>query len=259
MRILAGALLGLAATGSCFANTLTTDYTDLWWNPNESGWGANVAQQTDTMVVVLYVYNGPGQPVWMIAPDTELQPDGSFKGTLYTTTGTFYRNPYHTSDLTTAAIGTLTFTPSSATQAKLVYTVGGDKITKDVQRQTWRNEDYSGYYIGARMGHWDGCGPPLDGKVSSAAQIGVTQNGTSFSARDQGDGYTCTYTGTVNQQGRIATIAGLGQCDDQVNRELIVSEVFSSREAFSMRYVLHLTGTTCNFTGYVGGIRRLDQ
>ena len=259
MRILAGALLGLLANFA-FANTLTTDYTDLWWNPNESGWGANIAHQTDTMVVTLFVYGAHGDPTWMIAPDTERQPDGSFKGTLYTTTGTFYRNPYHASALTSTAIGTLTFTPSSFGQATLVYTVGGDKFTKPVQRQTWRNEDYSGYYFGAREGYWDGCGAPLDGKVNSVTQFAVTQNGTAFSARDQGQGYTCNYTGTVNQQGRLASITGgFGICDDGVSREFIASEVYASREGLTMRYVLHQTGTTCNFTGYIGGIRRLDQ
>ena len=27
----------------------TADYSDLWWNPNESGWGLNIAHQGDIL------------------------------------------------------------------------------------------------------------------------------------------------------------------------------------------------------------------
>ena len=257
MKILAGALLAMAANAAV-ANSLTTDYSDLWWNPNESGWGANIAQQTDTMVVTFFVYAAHNDPTWFISPDATLQSDGTYKGTLYSTTGPYYRNPFHASAVTATAIGTFTFIPASWASGTIIYTIGGDKITKDVTRETWRSDDLSGYYFGARMGYWTGCGPPLDGKVSSPTQFAVTHMGTDFSARDQGNGYTCTYSGTVNPQGRGSSIAGFGVCDDQVNREFTATEVFVSREGFTMRYRLHQTGTTCNFDGYVGGIRRIQ-
>ncbi len=46
-----------------------TDFTDLWWDPAESGWGLNVAQQADTMYVTLYVYGTTNRAAWYAATD----------------------------------------------------------------------------------------------------------------------------------------------------------------------------------------------
>ena len=41
------------------------------------------------------------------------------------------------------------------------------------------------------------------------------------------------------------------------SREFDATEVYVSREAITMRYSIHETGTGCNFDGYGGGIREV--
>ena len=39
-----------------------TNFTDQWWNPDESGWGASILQQGDVLFVDLFVYGADGRP-----------------------------------------------------------------------------------------------------------------------------------------------------------------------------------------------------
>jgi hypothetical protein len=259
MRILAGALWGLLLSGGAFANALTTDYTDLWWNDNEPGWGVNLSQQNDTIVATIFIYDGRNDPYWLIAPNTVLKSDGTFAGPLYQTRGPYYLDaPFNPAAVTTLQVGNFSFAPSSFAKASLTYNIGGRVITKTIARQSWRSDNLTGHYIGSRQGSWSGCSPALDGKVDSPAIVGVTHSGNNVIISDTGNGYSCTYQGQTQPRGRFTEIIGTGICDDQVVRELDATEVFVSREAFTMRYTLHLTGTDCDFTGYTGGIREIQ-
>jgi hypothetical protein len=257
MRFLAGALVAAWAFAS-HANTLSTDYTDQWWNPDESGWGANVALQNDTMFITLFVYDNQGHPIWFVAPSMPVRVDGSYNGTLYQTTGPWYVTTYNPALVTTLAVGSATFTPSSFTTATLVYSVGGQTITKKIQRQSWKSDNLTGVYNGGREGTWSNCDAALGTKVSSPTVIGITHNGTDVIIRDAGKGYTCNYTGKVTMAGRFMQIVGDGVCDDNISRFLEATEVYASREGFTMRYRMEQIGTNCTFTGYIGGIRTVQ-
>jgi YVTN family beta-propeller protein len=64
------------------------DYTDLWWNPAESGWGMGVTQQDGTMFLTWFVYDNSGFPTWLVASDCVVSPGGNgCSGTLYRTLG----------------------------------------------------------------------------------------------------------------------------------------------------------------------------
>src|SRR4051812_7004477 len=78
-----------------FASSTTPDYTDLWYIPTESGWGANVVQQGNTMFVTLFVYGSNNQPTWFVASavtQTGGSTSGTFSGPLYQTTGPYFAN-----------------------------------------------------------------------------------------------------------------------------------------------------------------------
>src|SRR5262249_19920827 len=62
------------------------DYTDLWYNPKESGWGMAMAQQNTNVFLAWYVYDTDGAPIWVVAPNCVLN-GSSCAGTLYSTTG----------------------------------------------------------------------------------------------------------------------------------------------------------------------------
>jgi len=63
------------------------NFTDLWWNPAESGWGINLAHQGNILFATLYTYDVDGTPMWLFMSNGDKQVDGSFAGGLYRATG----------------------------------------------------------------------------------------------------------------------------------------------------------------------------
>mgnify|MGYP002783572387 CR=1 FL=1 len=62
--------------------------SDIWWNPRQSGWGLNLAEQGNTLVVAWYTYAADRQPIWLLATLTR-DASGAFAGSLRRpTTGT---------------------------------------------------------------------------------------------------------------------------------------------------------------------------
>lgn len=65
-----------------------TDYSGAWWNPGESGWGLSITQRaSNQMFVAVYVYDAAGRPEWFVAPGGSWEAGGTWKGTLYRTSG----------------------------------------------------------------------------------------------------------------------------------------------------------------------------
>ena len=112
------------------------DYTDLWWNPNESGWGMVITQQYGVMFLAWYVYDNSGNPLWYVVPDCVVV-GSSCSGTAYSTIGpplgpTFDMNAVHAT-----AVGSITMTYLDANNATINYTINGVTGTKAITRQTF--------------------------------------------------------------------------------------------------------------------------
>lgn len=115
-------------------STVKENYTDLWWNPSESGWGLNVNHQGQTLFVTLFTYDRDGSPMWLVASSVTRQPSGFWQGTLLRMAGpAFNAVPWGTAVPT--AVGTLRITFTSLTQALLSYSVDGVTVNKSIQRQ----------------------------------------------------------------------------------------------------------------------------
>jgi hypothetical protein len=112
------------------------DYTDLWWNPSESGWGLAVTQQGSVMFLAWYVYDGSGKPMWYVAPDCVVT--GTLcTGTLYRTTGPALGATFDPSKVQATMAGSVTLTFSDANDGTLSYTVNGASATKAITRQVF--------------------------------------------------------------------------------------------------------------------------
>ena len=112
----------------------TPNYTDIWWNPAESGWGINLNHQSDTIFASLFTYFSDGKGLWLVATMTK-QSNGSYTGPLYRTVGpTFNASPW--TSTTATQIGTMTVT-FAGTTGTLVYSVNGTTVTKTIQRQVF--------------------------------------------------------------------------------------------------------------------------
>jgi hypothetical protein len=116
-----------------------TNYQDLWWNPNESGWGVNVTHQDNTLFATLFDYDAAGKGLWLVMSAGVKQADGSFLGDLYQTTGSaFNAQPFL--PLTSANItkvGTMRFSFSDGNTGTLAYTVNGVSVSKAITRQVF--------------------------------------------------------------------------------------------------------------------------
>jgi hypothetical protein len=253
----------LSAVAACvpviaFASSTTPDYTDLWYIPAESGWGANVVQQGDTMFVTLFVYGSNNQPTWFVASaatQTGGSTSGIFTGTLYQTSGPYFAaGSFSPSSVSVTPVGQLTFNASGSNAGTLTYTVNGASVSKNVVRQSFAGDNFTGSFLGGSMGTWSACGA-RNGYVESGATFTIAQSGANVSIREDGSNYTCTYTAAYGTSGRYSTLSGNGICTDGVNFTFTAGDAEVSRDAFSLRLALNQVGG-CRFDGRMGGVRK---
>lgn len=110
------------------------DYTDLWWNPNESGWGMAMAQQFGNIFLAWFVYQSNGQPMWYVASSCLIS-GSSCSGTLYATTGPPFGPAFDPTQVRISSVGSVTVNFVDANDAVLSYTVNGVPGTKNITRQ----------------------------------------------------------------------------------------------------------------------------
>ena len=118
---------------------VAVDYTDLWWNPRESGWGMGITQQFGVMFLTWFVYEDTGRPIWYVASNCAVKANGNgCSGTLYRvsgppgpiTTATFDRSKVRAED-----VGSIDVTFTDSNNGVITYTVGGVSGSKAVTRQ----------------------------------------------------------------------------------------------------------------------------
>ncbi|HXF77934.1 MAG TPA: hypothetical protein VN598_03685 [Usitatibacter sp.] len=118
------------------STTPAVDYTDLWWNPSESGWGMVITQQFGEIFVAWYVYDNNGNPVWYVVPNCSVV-GSSCSGDAYSTTGPPLGPGFDPHAVVATKAGSLTVTFSDANNATVNYTVNGATGSKSITRQTF--------------------------------------------------------------------------------------------------------------------------
>ncbi len=115
------------------------DYTDLWWNPAEAGWGLNLNHQGNVIFGTLFTYDASGAPMWLVLSRGDLQADGSFQGTLYRTTGPAFNTVPWTAT-TPTEVGTMRVAFSNTTTGTLTYSVDGVNVSKSITREVFSTQ-----------------------------------------------------------------------------------------------------------------------
>ena len=175
-RTLAAALLvSLALVRPAAA----VDWTDIWWNPAEAGWGVTFTQADNFIFATFFVYDANKQPIWYTGNMT-VDANGVWSGPLYLTNGSFYGDPWDPSKLTQNQVGTVTFRPANGSansySGTLTYNVGGTNVTKQIQRQTLTVIPGAGNYSGAVLSIFSGCdNPNNNGSLTYFANLTVAQ------------------------------------------------------------------------------------
>jgi hypothetical protein len=244
------------AVGTAQASTSSSEITDMWWNPGESGWGLNVILQRDVAFLTFFVYDTTGNPTWFTS-DAHLATNGQpvWSGNLYATSGPWFGGPFSAGNVHVRTVGTATFTIVSLNQATLTYTVDGVAVTKTLERQTWTSEDYSGEYLGGYSVTNSGCNPiNLNGVEENGGSLSVRQNGTAIVLTATTAAATCTYNGTYVQMGKLGQVTGSYSCNNGVQGQFALVELTPTISGFTGRYVGQ--NQYCQFSGYLGGVRR---
>jgi hypothetical protein len=263
-HLAAGLIAAFAVATPSAASTYSIDYTDLWINPNESGWGLNLVQQYDTMFATIFLYGPDGSDRWFSA--SALTPAGgnSYSGQLVQTTGPYFgAGSFNSNAVTRAVVGTMTVSFGSSTSGTLSYTVNGVSVTKSIVRFTFRNENLTGNYIGGLTANSSGCNGVANGPVLVFDNLTVTQSGASVTMRviffnSSTTQSQCNFQGAMQSTGKTSLISGTYSCvsgSTATNQgSFTISNITSSQTGFSGTY----TGADqfcSSYTGQFGGVK----
>lgn len=113
------------------------DYSDLWWNAAESGWGLSLTQHGSALFAAWYVYDAAGNASWLVVPSGAWTSSTTFTGDVYATTGPDPRGAFDASRVTRTRVGTATLSFSARDRGTLSYTVNGVSGTKAITRQAF--------------------------------------------------------------------------------------------------------------------------
>jgi hypothetical protein len=100
------------------------NFTSLWWNPAQAGWGLALSQQGDTAFAVLFGYDASNRASWTVMANGGRKSLGAFGGTLYRASA---GNVVEAGDMSLAF--------SNADEGRLTYRLDGVDFTQPIVRQ----------------------------------------------------------------------------------------------------------------------------
>lgn len=274
-RLAALAATLLLACNIARADVGAIDYTDLWWNPAENGWGVAIQRQGQVLFVSVYHYAADGTPTWYFASDVQ-KPDFSaglpWSGKLYRATGPAFSQPFNGApDIRETGVLTLSFMNPDV--ALLTYSVEGVTVSKQIERMTFRVPSAAGTYYGGLSTTVSHCtNPNFEGPFDFLGPLTVTESGSSTTLRVTTSAFgglasNCTFNGTRSQAGRSGAIEGTYSCtlingsDDrgeniarQVrNGTFVMQRLAVAGDGISGRFVS--VDQDCTYDGQFGGVK----
>ena len=260
IRVLFAAIL-FAAMGfmtPAWATAFTTDQSDLWWDPAESGWGIQFVHRGSVLFATIFVYDGTNTPIWYTAT---LHSVGNllWSGDLYVTSGPWLGTvPFNPNAVGRRKVGSMTWHATSTRHGALDYGVDGVAVVKNLTRQFIVNENYAGHYGGGVHTETTGCLNPAFNRITENLGIlDIAQNGQTVALQTfPSTTDSCTFAGTLNQAGQMGAVNGSYVCNSGENG------IF---QLFEMQ--VNITGVTgrlttdsntiagCQSTGWFGGVR----
>lgn len=119
------------------------NFTGLWWNQAESGWGVNFTHDNEMIFATWFTYDGAGKPTWYTAEmHRSLQPGAgtnyTYAGTLYANTGAPYTEvDWPEGDHKESPVGTMRVRFSDAGHGQVTFVVNGISSIKSIILQVW--------------------------------------------------------------------------------------------------------------------------
>ena len=242
-----------------YSTSFSTDQSDLWYIPAESGWGIQLVQRGSVIFATMFVYDPNGNPVWYVAT---MQFAGNFTwtGDLYATTGPWFGAvPFNPANVAARKVGTMTWAAQTVETGTLSYVVDGVAVTKNVVRQALVLDDYSGTYLGALHATATGCFNPANnfsgGEVFVTAYVAQSGQSISVSFVSSATGASVTVTGILTQYGQFGSILGTYSSSSGEVGNALLFAMNTQLDSFSARFSFNSTNIGCQNTGYLGGVR----
>jgi hypothetical protein len=233
-------------------------HSDLWWNPDESGWGASITQQGNILFVVIFAYSSSGAASWLVGPRMQevLVPgstDPLYSGPLYETKGPWFGGAFDPDDVSVRTVGSVGITFHGYSNARIAYTADGTQVSKDITRQTWEASNLSGEYLGASSFSYF-C-PAFEARRETGV-VTITQGDGRFSMRYTAAGRTCDYSGNYIQRGRIGMVlGGSAACTDGSTHNFDAHRIEGQAQTFSMEMSVGAAGSGCRWGGRLVGVQ----
>ena len=125
----------LPATGSLHPHD---DYTDIWWNPAESGWSLSVKQSAEKLFLAWNTYDASNRATWFVLPAGAWSRDSAgvlhFSGAVYRVIGPGWQGAFDPAAVKATAVGTADFALFGVRHALFTYTIDGISGSKPVER-----------------------------------------------------------------------------------------------------------------------------
>jgi len=236
-RLMLALLLGTAAF-----RAEAVDYTDIWFNPAQAGYGYNLVQSDGFLFVTFFIYGPSGAPTWYTGELNWNNVD-AFAGDVYLNTGTFFGAPWIPANLVSTKVGTATFRPIAANnyQGTLAYTVTGvGSATHVLQRQTLTAIATAGSYAGTQFGEYSGCATPAGNFAYRDTYDLTVADGAAGSINYHfayDSGLTCDLAGKYAPHGQYYTVSGATYtCDDGTSATADMVEIKRTALGIEGRY-----------------------
>ncbi len=241
------------------ANAL--NFQDLWWNPAESGWGVNIAQQRDTLFATWFIYGPNREPLWIVMPGTsrvlsQVPNESIYTGAIFQTRGTAFNVTPFVPITDVTPVGNATFRFTNARDGVLTYNINSSTVTKNITRQNIVPLNLAGNYYGGFQRASTGCtnnqnnGSALDQAIYV---VSVATQTTNISINEVG-GDSCRFTGNYTQYGSTFEGTGTYTCNSTTGN-WAAREGVSTDTTLSMKLNLTRAGETCVVTGSIGGFK----
>lgn len=118
--------------------TAQPSYQDIWWRPDESGWGVNIAHQGDILFATWFTYDAAGKGQWLVMSNASKTSEGRYAGKVYRATGPAYDSAkWDTNQVRATEVGSATFGFNDAGSGTFAYSVDGVTQSKAIQRMVF--------------------------------------------------------------------------------------------------------------------------
>ena len=258
-RWLVGAALAIAAVSSAGASSSSLDQSDIWWNPDESGWGIQFVHRGAVIFATMFVYGSDRSPTWftstMFGSGAKASP--AFAGDLIASQGPgFATVPFDPTTVTRVRVGSMTWQPESDTAGVLTYSVNGVNVTKSIVRETLVDDNYNGSYLIALQGTQSGCvDASKNGTLSGSATLAIVQSAAGVTMTETTSASMCTLTGAYSQAGQFGSVSGTFTCSNGDTGTFTTADMNVSPRTMTATLATASAARGCHLSGNVAGVR----